>query len=474
MRRRAAAPSLTLRLAWRLGALMLAAIGVAAASVAWRAIATVRQLDDTALHAQARAVAAHVAPAPGGGVRVALPAALAAQFAGGDGEGLYLVFDRAGRLLAGSDPAAASAVKPFLPARGGLFQVPGAGVAGQAMIGWLERGTGPFGPFAVAVLQASEPREALIGTLLQEFLAAALWLLAPIALACVAIAVFTLRSGLRPLREASEAATRVGPAHPGLRLPTARLTRELVPLVSAVNEALARLERGLDVQRRFSAEAAHALRTPLAVLMARLDALPESVAEGADLRRDVERMARLVSQMLLMARLEGLPLAAKQAVDLREVAVEALSGLAPLAVRLRVDLSLKEGASVTVAGNHASLVLGLSNLLENALAHAPVGSEVAVEIAPTSGGGRIAVLDRGLGVPPAEAEAVFARFHRGTRPAKGDGGSGAGTGAGLGLAIVAEIVRQHGGSARAEAREGGGAVFILELPREPEGKLAAG
>jgi signal transduction histidine kinase len=340
------------------------------------------------------------------------------------------------------------------------------------MIGWLERGTGPFGPVAVAVLQASEPREALIGTLLQEFLATAVWLLAPIALACVAIAVFTLRNGLRPLREASEAATRVGPAHPGLRLPTARLTRELMPLVSAVNEALARLERGLEVQRRFSAEAAHALRTPLAVLMARLDALPESVAEGADLRGDVERMARLVSQTLLMARLEGLPLAAKQEVDLREVAVEALSGLAPLAVRLGIDLALKEGPSVKVAGNRASLVLALSNLLENALAHAPAGSEVAVEIAPISGGGRIAVLDRGPGVAPAEAEAIFDRFRRGVRPAKG--GSGAGTGAGLGLAIVAEIVRQHGGSARAQAREGGGAVFILELPRESERKLAAG
>ena len=478
MRGRGAAPSLTFRLAWRLGALMLAAVVVAAVAVAWRAIATVRELDDTALHAEARAVAAHVVAGPDGTVRVALPAALAAQFANGDGQGLYLVFDREGRLLAGSDPEEAAAVKPFLPARGGLFQVPGAGVAGQAMIGWLERGTGPFGQFAVAVLQASEPREALIGTLLQEFLAAALWLLAPIALAAVAIAVLTLRSGLRPLREASEAATRVGPAHPGLRLPTARLTRELTPLVSAVNEALARLERGLEVQRRFSAEAAHALRTPLAVLMARLDALGEGVAEGAELKRDVERMARLVSQMLLMARLEGMPIEAAQEVELRGVAVEAISGLAPLAVRLGIDLALTEGGPVRVAGNRASLVLALSNLLENALAHAPAGSEVAVEVVPMSGGGgRIAVLDRGPGVAPAEAEAIFARFRRGARPAKGNGGSGAGTGAGtgagLGLAIVAEIARQHGGSARAEAREGGGAVFVLELAREPERKLAA-
>ncbi len=458
MNTRAAAPSLTLRLAWRLGALMLVAVGVASAAVAWRAIATVREIDDAALHAQARAVAAHLAPAPDGSVRVALPPALAAQFRNGDGQGLFLVFDRADRLLAGSDPQAAAAVRPFLPARGGLFQVPGAGVAGQAMIGWLDRA----GPYDVAVLQASEPREALIGTLLQEFLAASLWLLAPIALAAMAIAVLTLRNGLRPLREASAAAMRVGPAHPGLRLPTAGLTRELVPLVNAVNEALARLERELDVQRRFSAEAAHALRTPLAVLMARLDALPESVAEGEDLRRDVERMARLVSQMLLMARLEGLPLGAERPVDLHEAAIEAISSLAPLAVRLGIALSLAEGGAATIEGNHAGLVLALSNLLENALAHAPAGSEVEVEIGP---GGRIAVRDRGPGVAPAEAEAIFARFRRGARAARNNGGSGAG----LGLAIVAEIARQHGGSVRAEAREGGGAAFILELDR----KLAA-
>lgn len=108
-------------------------------------------------------------------------------------------------------------------------------------------------------------------------------------------------------------------------------------------------------------------------------------------------------------------------------------------------------------------MLALSNLLENALAHAPAGGEVEVEIGPR---GRIAVLDRGPGVAPAEAEAIFARFRRGARPAKNNGG----TGAGLGLAIVAEIARQHRGSVRAEAREGGGSAFILELDRELAGR----
>jgi signal transduction histidine kinase len=496
---RAAAPSLTLRLAWRLGALMLAAVVVAATAVAWRAITAVRQMDDQALYAQAREVAAHLARAADGTVRARLPPALAAQFAGGDGQSLYLVFDREGRLLAGSDAGAASVVRPFLPARGGLFKIPDAGAAGRAMIGWMLLA----GDLRVAVVQASEQQEALIGTLEQEFFGASLWLLVPIALAAVGIAVLTLRNGLRPVREASAAATRVGPSHPGVRLPTAGLARELVPLVAAVNEALARLERGIEVQRRFSADAAHALRTPLSVLIARLDTLGEGVlgsgaeeARWAALRGDVDRMARLVSQMLLMARLEGMPVAVSEVVDLREVAVEAISALAPLAVRMGVEIALAEGTrgrpaearmedhreghgegrrdghAVRVAGNRAALVLAVSNLLENALAHAPVGSEVEVEVATGAGGtgngamGTIVVRDRGPGVAEAEREAIFARFRRGARPR--DAGMG---GAGLGLAIVAEIARQHGGSAWVEAREGGGAAFVVALPGGLRGGL---
>ncbi|MDA8048668.1 MAG: HAMP domain-containing sensor histidine kinase [Rhodospirillales bacterium] len=455
---RRAPASLTLRLAWRLGALMLAAMAAAAAAVAWRAIVTVRDMDDAALQVAARTVAAHVRRGPAGQITVALPAALAAPFLDEEKKIIYLVFDRQGHLRASSDAVVAPSIVPFVPAHGGLFRVPG-GRDGRPMLGWLEQA----GPWRVAVLKDHEQSQALIRALLERFFAAALWLLGPIALGAVLVAVLTLRHGLRPLALASAAAARAGPTHPGVRLPTTGLTRELMPLVNAVNDALARLERGLDVQRRFSGEAAHALRTPLAVLTARLNALPEGPS-SADLGRDVDRMARLVEQMLQMARLEGLPLDVSHRVDLHQVAVEAISNLAPLALQRGIDLALAEGTTpVAVLGNAAALVLALSNLLENALAEAPAGSVVEVEINPPA---RIAVLDRGPGIPPAEREAIFLRFRRGGRSASAGKSAAGSSGAGLGLAIVAEIAAQHGGSVRVEEREGGGARFVIELPAE--------
>jgi signal transduction histidine kinase len=287
------------------------------------------------------------------------------------------------------------------------------------------------------VAQSREQSEALVGSLLAEFFSTGLVLLALIGTASVLIGVLTVRSELRPLRLASAAATRVEPARPGLRLPEAGLPGEVTPLVAAVNQALARLEVALSAQRRFVGDAAHTLRTPLAVLTARLD----SLAEGPDtlaLRRDADRMTRLIDQMLQMARLDGMPLDVSQPVHLRAAAVEAISALAPLALQRGVQLALSEPA--------------LTNLVENALAYAPPGSLVEVTVEPPA---RVLVLDRGPGVPEAERSLIFERFGRGQATGS--------TGAGLGLAIVAGIATAHRGSVRAMGRDGGGAAFALEL-----------
>ncbi len=344
-------------------------------------------------------------------------------------------------------PRLAALIAPYVP-EAGLFRVPASPGLPQGMLGYVARA----GRWRVAVAQSHEQSEALVSSLLSEFFSTGLALLATICAVSVAIAVLTVSQGLRPLRLASVAAARVDPAHPGRRLPDTGLPGEVAPLVAAVNQALARLEAALGAQRRFVGDAAHTLRTPLAVLTARLDSLPDAPATAA-LRRDTDRMTRLIEQMLQMARLDGTPLDVSQPVDLHAVAVEAISGLAPLALRRGVELALNEPETLApMRGNHAALVIALTNLIENAIAHAPSGSLVEVELAPP---GRITVLDRGPGVAEAERTTIFERFGRGQA-------AGA-AGAGLGLAIVAGIAAAHRGSVRATGRDGGGAAFALDI-----------
>jgi signal transduction histidine kinase len=442
--------SLARRLGWRLAAVMVAAILLAAGAVAWRTIATVHALDDSALQNQADLIARSLSAIPNDAKDIALPEELVAPFRASDGDNLFVVYDRNGRLVATSDPREAAQLAPIMaqPMRMGFFRLPSTIGHERGMLGLVTA----IGPWRVVVLQGREQTAVLLDSLMGNFLVGAIWLLIPIGVATVLIGVLTLRQGLRPLLQVSAAAALVGPSQPGVRLPVTKLPREVAPLVAAVNEALARLEQALAAQRRFVAEAAHALRTPLAVLTARLDMLdgrPEVVA----LRHDSDRMARLVGQLLRMARLEGLPLNVTHYVELRAVAVEAITSLAPLAVRSGVELALLEDqVCAPVFGNHAALVLALTNLIENAISHAPSGSAVELKVTPPA---TIAVADRGPGVPVEHRERIFGRFERGVTPCEG--------GAGLGLAIVAEIAAAHGGMVRVTGRANGGAIFLLTL-----------
>ena len=187
------------------------------------------------------------------------------------------------------------------------------------------------------------------------------------------------------------------------------------------------------------------------MLTARLDSLGEG-EEILALRRDTDRMARLVSQLLRMARLESLPLDVTDLVDLHHVAAEAIADLAPLGLGRGVELALLGAEAMPIRGNHAALVLAVTNLIENAISYAPAGSTVEIEVeAP----GQITVLDRGPGIPPAHQARILLPFERGPDAREG--------GAGLGLAIVAEIAAAHLGTLTIGTRSGGGAAFTLRL-----------
>lgn len=440
--------SLSVRLGWRLAAVMLVAIALAAGGVAWRAIATVHELDDSALQSQVRVIGARLPP-EGDAASITLPDDLVAPFRASDGDNVFLIY-QGSHLVATSDPAEAARLEPLLPhpLQLGFFRVPPSVARIHGMIGLAAY----QGMRRVVVLQGREQSAVLLDSLAGNFLVAVIWLLLPLGLVTTGVGVWTIRRGLSPLRHVSAAAARVDPNQPGERLPTTALPSEVAPLVLAMNDALARLELALQAQRRFVAEAAHALRTPLAVLTARLDGVGDGETAEA-VRLDVDRMARLVGQLLRMARLEGLPLDLTQPVDLRAAAVEAITALVPLALRDRIDLALLDGPSVILPhGNRPALVLAVANLIENALAHAPPNSTVEVVVGAPA---RVSVRDEGPGVALADRARIFERFERG--PASHEAG------AGLGLAIVAEIAAAHGGSACVTGRPGGGAAFHLVL-----------
>jgi len=262
----------------------------------------------------------------------------------------------------------------------------------------------------------------------------------------------TLHIGLRPLRRLSHLAAEIGPSTIHARLPVASAPREVAPLVEAFNAMLDRLETGWRAQRNFSANAAHELRTPLAILRTQVESLLE-----ADERRaaseEFERLGRLIAQLLALAEAEGGALGQMSRFDLvalsRDVASDMASFVLSSGRTLGFDSALE---SFMIEGQADLAETALRNLLENAIRHTPVGVEILVTI---NAEGLVCVSDDGPGVP-AEVEArLFERFSRGDPQ---------GSGAGLGLSIVRQIMERHGGTVRLAAAHRG-ACFELDFRR---------
>jgi len=300
--------------------------------------------------------------------------------------------------------------------------------------------------------------EALADAFVREFLRDAAWAFPVLAVILLAVSIWTIRGSLRPVRTASEKAAAVTPGSVGVRLPETGLPTELLPLVAAMNGALGRLEKGFEIQRQFTANAAHELRTPLAILTAGLEALPTS-PEVERLQQDTERMNRLVNQLLRVARLDAQPVETGQTVDLGRIAGDVVGRLAPWAAKSGRSLAFEPPEAPTlVRGDQDALGDAIRNLVENAIAHSPEGEEVTVRV---DDGGLVSVVDNGPGVPAEARDRIFDRFWR-SRERRSSG-----VGAGLGLSIVAEIVRAHGGRITYADAPGGGACFILAIPLQP-------
>ena len=229
-------------------------------------------------------------------------------------------------------------------------------------------------------------------------------------------------------------------------LPETALPEEVQPLVTALNDLLARLRAALERERAFMADAAHELRTPLTALhlqmgmLARASGEAERAAAMETLSAGVQRAIHLVEQLLALARQEPRAETRRVPVRLDELAREVVAELVPLADAGRVDLGVSSAQPLAVRGDPDDLRTLLRNLVDNAVRYSGAGARVDVSVeeesASAARGARLTVSDDGPGIPPEERERVFDRFYRraGTTP----------TGSGLGLSIVRSIAEAHG------------------------------
>lgn len=260
-----------------------------------------------------------------------------------------------------------------------------------------------------------------------------------------------VRKVMRGLDAAEEQARSINFDKHGTRLPLDKVPYEVRGLVTAVNEALTRLDEGYERHRRFLADAAHELKTPIAILQTRVENL-DTGPERTRLLTDTARLAAMAEQLLDLQRLAQSQIDF-QPIDLVPLGERVVADHAPLAISSGYDISLRANTpSAWVMGDKGAIERLLTNLTQNALVHGGNQGTIEIEIA---GDGVFEVHDSGPGIAPEHREKIFEPFYR-IRPLD--------RGAGLGLNLVREVVRQHGGNISVLPSHLGGVRFRIELP----------
>jgi two-component system OmpR family sensor kinase len=277
------------------------------------------------------------------------------------------------------------------------------------------------------------------------------------------------RKSLEPVAALAEQAARISATslHERVAVPNPR--DELGRLAAVLNDLLERLDRSFEEQRRFTADASHELRTPVAIIsgeaalaLSREDRSPVELRDALTrVRAESGRLKNIVDDLFLLARAEaGDSIMVPREVYLGEVAADSVRALRSLAERKTVRLAFTGSEDLPFQGDEALLRRLFVNLLDNAIKYTPSGGDVTLSAERQNGEYVVRVADTGPGIPVDAQPHIFDRFYRSER----DRRASATGGAGLGLAIAAWVAQTHGGSVALERSGGDGSTFVVRLP----------
>lgn len=267
---------------------------------------------------------------------------------------------------------------------------------------------------------------------------------------------------LRPLRQLSETAAGISDTDLSRRIPVTG-TDEMADLGRTFNSMLDRIEEGFETQRRFVDDAGHELRTPITVIRGNLELMGDDPIERKAtvelVTAELDRMARIVDDLLLLAKSETADFIEPHPVDLGTLTDELLAMATLLGDRVWTLDGRKEAV---IEADEQRLTQAMMNLVRNAVEHTPHGTPVAIGSAVRHGEALLWVRDEGPGIPAQDRSRLFERFARGERDHRSTDG------AGLGLSIVSAIAEGHGGRVTIDDAPGGGARFTIHLPLRAE------
>ncbi|MFO1188797.1 MAG: ATP-binding protein [Alphaproteobacteria bacterium] len=345
--------------------------------------------------------------------------------------------------------------------------IEGTGFSDVSVNGVRWRAYGTRDPSNGVLVQAAEPyapRSELAGSVVGHLLHP-VWIALPVLAALIWISV---KWGLAPLLALAREVKRRDPRKLD-HLDEHDIPREARPLIQSLNALFARVTAMQERERRFAADAAHELRTPLAAIRTHAE-VAQAGRNPADVRdaiknvlQGIDRAAHLVDQLLVLARLEpegALPF--QMRIDLRDIAVRAVSDSASMAAARSVDLGLTETGAVNtfINGNADFLAVMARNLVDNAVRYVGTGGTVDVSVTRTQSMVSLVVADNGPGLSADERRRVFDRFYR--KLGTGEEGSG------LGLSIVARVAEMHGATIGVETGlDGRGLAITVGFPASP-------